>query len=88
MSSSSYAQQLISRVGGLSHALEFALRNIAVNSGDEARAAIESLRDKAIDAFRNSDIQADREMEHAQMAGPAIDAIKTVFDAVLRDLRD
>jgi hypothetical protein len=81
-------QQLISRVAGLNYALELALREIAIIRGKEARASILTLRKEAIDAFRNSDIGPEREMEHADIAGPAIQAIEIPFDEVLKNLDD
>lgn len=85
---SSYQQEQISRIGGLSHALELVLRAHSLACGKQARSAIEALRDEAIDSFRNSDIPANREMEHAQIAGPAIEAIETVFNSVLSKIGD
>ena len=79
-------QQLISRVTGLNYALELALREIAIICGKDARATLSALRKEAVDAFRNSDISPEREMEHADVAGPAIEAIEVAFDEVLGQL--
>jgi len=81
-------QQLVGRIAGLQYALELGLREIAVIRGKEARAAIVALRKETIDAFRNSDIPPEREMEHAEIARPAIEAIELVFDQALREIDD
>jgi hypothetical protein len=81
-------QESLSRIGGLGHALELTLGAYAVVRGKEARASVEALRNEAVNNFRNSDIPPDREMEHAQIAGPAIDAIETIFNGFLAKLDD
>ncbi len=79
-------QKLISRVFGLYHALEITLRALVVKCGPDARTEIAALRDEAVNRFKNSDISPEREMEHADIVGPAIDAINLAFDGVLRDI--
>ncbi len=80
---SDIVQELLSRVGGLSHALDNTLRMLAIIDPENARRNIESLRDLSINDVRNSDIPADREMDHAQIARPAIEVIEIVFNQVL-----
>jgi hypothetical protein len=63
-----------------------ALKAIAEQSGKDARTKLEALRDEAIGRFKNSDIPADREMDHAAVAGPAIEVIRIVFDAAINQL--
>jgi hypothetical protein len=79
-------QELTSRVFGLHFAVQASLRALAVFYGDKADREIKLLRDKLINEFKQSGIPADREMEHAQIVGPAIDAIELAFDEFLRDL--
>ncbi len=79
-------QEFIIRIGALQHALEITLRALIIASGDSARVTIESLRDEAIDNFKNSEIPADREMDHAKIVGPAIEVIKTMFDDAIGNL--
>ena len=80
------SQYFISRIGGLKLALELTLDALAVKCGKDARAALESLRDEAINSFKNADIPADREMEHAEIVSPAIEGIEIIFNAALRNL--
>ena len=79
-------QDYISRIGGLHYALEITLRSLAVKSGKDARTTLETLRDEAIYHFKNSDIPANREMDHAEVVGPAIEVIRMVFDAAIHEL--
>lgn len=76
-------QQLLSRIGGLENALKLALGALAVKCGEDARPAIEALRKQAIDRMKNSDIDPEWEMKHAEVVRPAIEAINAVFDDVL-----
>jgi hypothetical protein len=80
------SQDAISRISGLELALQITLHALAVKCGKDARATIEALRDEAINRFKNSDIPANREMEHAKIVGPSIEVIQIVFNAALRDL--
>jgi hypothetical protein len=73
---SSNIQAFISRIGALAHALDLALGRIAEISGEKAREHIEILREQAINDFRNSDIPPEREMEHAEIVRPGIEASK------------
>ena len=68
-------QDSISRISGLQLALEMALSTLAEESGKDARAKLEALRDQAINRFKNSDIPADRELDHAAIVAPAIEVI-------------
>jgi hypothetical protein len=72
-------QELIMRVSALNSAVERCLKELSIFYGDEAREKIKSLRDELIDKFKRSDIPAEREMEHAQIVGLAIDTIKLAF---------
>lgn len=79
-------QDYISRIGGLHYALEIALRALAVKSGKDARTALESLRNEAVNHFKNSDISPEREMDHADVVRPAIDVVRLIFDAAISKL--
>ena len=79
-------QDFISRIGGLQLALEITLHALAVKCGKDARATIEALRDEAVNSFKNSDISADREMDHAKIVRPAIEVIEIVFNSALGNL--
>lgn len=81
-----WPQRAISAAGGLGEALQDALRTLSALYGHEARRKLEALRDETIDKFRNSSIPAEREMDHAKIAGPAIEAIEAAYGGVLRDL--
>jgi len=80
------SQDSISRINGLQFALGVTLHALAIKYGKDARTTIEALRDEAINSFKNSDIPADREMEHAKIVGPAIEAVETVFNSALGKL--
>jgi hypothetical protein len=68
-------------------ALEECLRRLATLYGDGAYQELKSLRDELIRKFKNADIPANREMEHAQLVRPAIEVLEIAFDDVLRRLR-
>ena len=79
-------QASISRIGGLHHTLKLALETLATEWGAEAPAKLVALRDEAVLRFKISGIPADRELEHAAVVGPAIEAIEETFATVLSDL--
>jgi hypothetical protein len=80
-------QDSISRISGLELSLKMALRALAVHEGKNARAKLEALRDEAISCFKNADIVAERELDHARVTKPAIEVIEIVFDSVIDQLR-
>jgi hypothetical protein len=79
-------QDLQSRIGALNFALEQALSQLAELYGTEARQKIEALRDDLIHRFKNSGIPADRELEHAEIVRPALEALEAVFNDMLSRL--
>lgn len=79
-------QDLISRLSGLELALEKAWLRLAELNPDVARREIESLRDDAIEKFKNSDVPAELEMRHAEINRPAIEVIELLSDRVLRQI--
>jgi hypothetical protein len=79
-------QDSISRISGLKLALEMTLRTLAQQSGNDARAKLEALRDEAISRFKNAGIPPDRELEHAAVVRPAIEIIQDVFDGAIDEL--
>ena len=86
MNNADRVQDLITRVGALSTALDSCLAALASSYGPEARQKIEVLRDALIRKFKESGIPADRELDHAKIVGPAVDALQTVFNDALRKL--
>jgi hypothetical protein len=80
-------QDLLTRNAALLTALEECLRRLATLYGDGAYQELKSLRDELIRKFKNADIPANREMEHAQIVRPAIDVLEIAFDDVLRRSR-
>lgn len=79
-------QDLLSRVGGLEMALEMALKTLAASKGSEARATIALLRDELVDLFKSAGVPADKDLDIVRLAGPAIDAIEVVFNAVINGI--
>jgi len=79
-------QNLLSINGALAIAFGECLRRLATFYGDRAYQELKSLRDELIRKFKNADIPANRELEHAQVAGPAIEVLETVFEEVLSTL--
>jgi hypothetical protein len=61
-------------------ALDLALRRIVESSGDEAGAALEGVRDRAINLFKNADVPPEADLNHVKIAGPAIDVLIRIFD--------
>ena len=81
-------QDLLTRNGALAKALEECLQRLAMLYGDEAYQKLKSLRDELIWKFKNADIPANREMEHAQVVRHAIEVLETAFEDVLRRSRN
>ena len=79
-------QDLMSRNGALHIALEATLARLAKLNGTIARREIEALRDDLVRRFKNSGIIPERELDHAKVAGPAIEVIETVFNSSLEKL--
>ena len=86
MSNTDRTQELTTRVSALSMGLDSCLAALAVAYGHEARQKIELLRDDLIRRFKQSDVPADRDLEHVEIVGPAIEALQTIFDDALRKL--
>jgi hypothetical protein len=79
-------QELTSRVGALDLALREALDRLAALYGADARREIETLRDDLVTRWKNSGIPANRELDHAKVNRPAIDATELAFNAILAKL--
>lgn len=73
-------QELLSRVAGLSAALETSLMELNDLYGSEARAELRMIRDELIRRFQESGIPANRELDHAKIVRPSIEAIETAFE--------
>jgi hypothetical protein len=76
-------QDLLSRNAALAMALEECLRRLAALYGDGAHQELTSLRDELIRRLKNAGIPANRELEHAQIVGPAIKVLEDAFEDVL-----
>jgi len=79
-------QELTGRVGALDLALRETLARLATLHGADAQQEIEALRDDLVKRWKNSAIPANRELDHAKVAGPAIDATELAFNSVLAKL--
>ena len=86
MAGTDRTQELTSRVFVLNRTLEKSLAALAELYGKEARRKLEALRNETINEFKNPNIPANREIEHARIVRPAIQAIELAFEDVLRDL--
>jgi hypothetical protein len=78
-------QELLIKNGALTWALDKCLAELAEADGREAHRKIKVLRDELIRTFKQSDIAAERELEHAKIVGPAIAILETVFNDALRN---
>jgi hypothetical protein len=76
-------QDLLSRNGALRVALERCLSVLTEQYGAEARVKIAQLRDDLIKRFKNADIPAEHELQHANVVKPAIEVIQAIFDHAL-----
>jgi hypothetical protein len=75
------------RIVALGAALDVCLRRLMVFYGTSAPQEIEALRDELVGKYKNAEIPAERELDHAKIVGPAIDAIETVFNSALERLK-
>jgi hypothetical protein len=73
-------QELLSRVMGLNAALEQTLSKLSALYGSEARTKLRAMRDVLIRKFKESGIPANRELDHAKVVRPSIEAIETAFE--------
>jgi hypothetical protein len=73
-------QELLSRVMGLNAALEKSLAELSALYGSEARTKLRAMRDELIRKFKESGIPANRELDHAKIVRPSIDAIEIAFE--------
>jgi hypothetical protein len=80
MSVSDSEQEIISRGMGLDVALQYCLAELAAVYGSDAKTKLRTIRDKLVLKFEQSDIPQDRELEHAKIVRPAIDAIEASFE--------
>jgi hypothetical protein len=80
------SQDLITISGALAYALNISLRSVAELSGPYARDNIELLRDQVIDAFKNAEVPAERDLDQAKIVRPALRVLNKVFDDVLDEI--
>ena len=73
-------QELLSRVMGLNAALEQTLSALSTLYGSEARTKLRAMRDELIRKFKESGIPENRELDHAKVVRPSIEAIETAFE--------
>jgi hypothetical protein len=73
-------QELLSRVMGLNAALEKSLAELSTLHGTEARTKLRAMRNEHIREFKESGIPANRELDHAKVIRPSIEAIETAFE--------
>jgi hypothetical protein len=80
------SQDLVTISGALAYALSISLRSVAELSGPYARDNIELLRDQVIDAFKNAEVPAERDLDQAKIVRPALRVLNKVFDDVLDEI--
>lgn len=73
-------QELLSRVFGLHKAVETSLTELSKLYGKDARPKLRAMRDELIRKFKESGIPVDRELDHAKIVRPSIEAIETAFE--------
>jgi hypothetical protein len=78
--SSEGTQELRVRVTALNDALQQTLAQLAVLYGPQSREKIKLLRDHLIQKYKQSGIPPEREMDHAVIVWPAINAIELAFE--------
>jgi hypothetical protein len=79
-------QEYIIHTAALGAALDIALKRVAELSGDDARLNFESVRDEAIDLFKNFDIPPEPDMGRIIIVGPAIEMLRELFEHSLESL--
>jgi hypothetical protein len=72
-------QELLSRAAGLNAALAKCLAELETLYGSNAHTKLRAMRDDLIRKFKQSSIPANRELDHAKIVGPIIEAIETAF---------
>ena len=73
-------QDLLSRVGALDQALRKCLEELTAQYGSNAKTKLRMIRDQLILKFKQSDIPSNRELDHAKVVRPAIEAIEAAFE--------
>ena len=73
-------QELVGCVFGLNAALQKSLTELRALYGREARTKLRAMRDELIRKFKESNISPDRELDHAKVVGPIINAIELAFE--------
>lgn len=69
-------QEFFEPCGGLSAALETSLTELSELQGSEVRAKFRMMRDELIRKFKESGIPANRELDHAMIVRPSIEAVE------------
>ena len=74
------SQERLSRIGGLNEALQRCLTELTELYGSDAKTKLRAIRDEVIRKLKQSNISADRELEHAEIVRPAVEAIEAAFE--------
>jgi hypothetical protein len=80
------SQDLITISGTLAYALNISLHSVAQLSGPYARDNVEILRDQVLNAFKNAEVPAERDLDQAKIVGPALRVLNKVFDDILDEI--
>jgi hypothetical protein len=73
-------QELLSRVAALDAALRRSLAELSALYGTDARAKLRTIRDELIRKLEEGAILAERELDHAKIVRPSVEAIEVAFE--------
>jgi hypothetical protein len=75
------------RFAALGIALHLALKRISEISGDDSRKNLESVRDQAINYFKNAEVPAESDMNQVRIVTPALEILNDIFANALAGVR-
>ena len=75
------------RFTALGIALHLALERISELSGSDSRKNLESVRDQAVNLFKNAEVPPERDMDQVRIVTPAIKILDELFANALAGVR-
>ena len=78
--------EYVIHAAALGVAFDIAVKRLAEISGEDARQNIESVRDEAIELFKNAQVPPEHDLDQAVTVAPAIELLEGLFGASLERL--
>lgn len=80
-------QFLISRHAGIEAVATACLNVIIQSQGSNAKVFLTAMMEALVSRVKNSDIIAEREMDHAAIVGPALEEIQRIITAAIESIK-